>query len=297
MRLYGYAEWFAPHEHEAVFVSPEAFAAAAKVTPDVARRSAETYRRFRAEQVPVGSLVRVGTPLLDRPGFWAAHLGGGAHAGQVVAEAFGLEPAEVRAAQEALLFRTDRWPVFPVPTGRGATILVVHRAQRGIELNSSGEWVPSRTESATDFWLGLDPGHGVRLAEISGHRWGPGLSWPELREIARAAPDRRARARRLLLLAPALGDAAAGAEAVVWLAEALAVVTGRDAPGAVVGRTLRAAAEAIVYGNPFFAPAAWRDVAGTRICDGYLSVRNPQGHGPLPAEELRRISEVLPYSG
>ncbi|GIE88366.1 hypothetical protein Are01nite_48460 [Actinoplanes regularis] len=91
-------------------------------------------------------------------------------------------------------------------------------------------------EYRVDFWLAPgDGGPGMMLADLLGHWFGPALRWVELRGIVRAAlPDRVAAARRLLLLAPFLGDAAAGDEAVDWLARALGLVSGRDQRSAEV---------------------------------------------------------------
>jgi hypothetical protein len=57
----------------------------------------------------------------------------------------------------------------------------------------------------------------------------------------------------------------------------------------------RAAAQGIVEDHSLFLPAAWRSEEGVRICDGVVSVRNPDGHRPLPVAETRRISDALRY--
>jgi hypothetical protein len=84
----------------------------------------------------------------------------------------------------------------------------------------------------------------------------PVPGWRELRAIAGAgAPERLAIAHRLLLLGPALGDADAGEDAVAWVAQALTLVAGRDAPGvdgARARRASRTAAEVIVEEHAYF---------------------------------------------
>jgi hypothetical protein len=246
----------------------------------------------------IASLIYDGTSHLDQIGFWAAYLADTYEYPEVIVEALGMSLLEVESAQEALLQQPEAWPAFTVPLPRGL-ILIVCRTETSTELGPSGEWIPSDKECGTDFWL-ADADPGLLLAEISGHQWGPGLSWPELRAIANiGAPDRLAIARRLLLLVPALGDAGAGKEAVAWVAQALTLVAGRDGSGEIGARArhdFRAAAQVIVEEHSYFPPAEWRSEDGVRTCDSELSVRNPLGDRPLPAREMRRVSEALPYS-
>ena len=104
----------------------------------------------------------------------------------------GVSLSDSRSTRDALLEQPEAWPAFAVPLAWCGVILVVSRTLASTEMDASGEWVPSRNESGVDFWL-ADADPGLLLAEISGHQWGPGLSWPELRAIAGApAPDRLA---------------------------------------------------------------------------------------------------------
>lgn len=128
------------------------------------------------------------------------------------------------------------------------------------------------------------------LADVSAERLGPGLRWPELKGIAQAgAPDRREIARRLLLLAPILGDKEQSDEAVAWFARALSLMGGLDR----LSMPVRRAADGLANGNELFGYASWRHDDDIWICDGIDSARNPAGHLALPPRDLRRAGETL----
>lgn len=287
VQLHGYDQRpVAVHEHGNW--SAERVAADLGVGLAVARRAVEQERTFTPPP-PVSSLVVDGAPMLGEPAFWAAHLGGVSRQRELVAAAFGVTWDEARDAGLRLLRRPDSWPVFSVPLPAGGVIVVVHAAERFMTLGLGCVWVPD-CESSVDFWLAPPVGDGLELARISGHPWGPGLRWPELRGIARAAaPDRMAVARRLLLLAPILGDVDAGEEAVAWFAQALSLVGGRLRRSSEA----RSAAEALVYGNELFTPAEWWCDDRVWMCNGVVSRRNPAGDYALPPAELRRVSEAV----
>jgi hypothetical protein len=288
MHLYGYDQRPVPVYGDVDWTSAERMAADFGVELAVAQRAVEHERAFTRPSV--SSLVVDGTPLLEEPAFWAAHLGGVSHQEEQVAAAFGVTWDEARETGLPLLRRPDEWPVLSLPLPAGGVMVVIHRTDRIMTLGEGCVWVPDRNESRVDFWLAPPVGAGLELASVSGHQWGPGLRWPELRGIARAAaPDRLAVARRLLLLAPILGDVDAGEEAVAWFAQALSLIGGRDRRSFEA----RSAAEALVHSNDCFAPAKWWCDDHVWMCDGVVSVRNPAGHGPLPPEDLRRASEAV----
>ncbi|MFJ3504897.1 MULTISPECIES: hypothetical protein [unclassified Streptomyces] len=144
--------------------------------------------------------LAAGEPLLDRPGFWSNHLpvlcGDGTCAERPVPEWFGEDGADADALSE-LLFDSERWPVFRVPSETGPGAVVVYR-------NLIGEY-------GTDYLL-TDP-DGNRARRIGG--WdgdftGAGLTWRELTGIAdgpsSTADGVQAPASRLLLLLPLLAD-------------------------------------------------------------------------------------------
>nr|BFE56846.1 hypothetical protein GCM10020063_013720 [Dactylosporangium thailandense] len=178
--------------------------------------------------------------------------------------------------------------MFTVPLQTGGVIVIAHCSERLWMLGPDCAWVPD-DESWTDFWLATPSDHGVILAMIGGGWSGPGLRWPELRTIARAAaPDRATIAQRLLLLTPILGDADAGDEAADWLAWAIALVTGRPAPDTVA----RAAADDLASGNEVFRSAQWREIEGVWVNDRKSCPRHWAAR-QTPSDELRRISDML----
>ena len=238
------------------------------------------------------SLLTDGTSLLDRPDFWAAHLGLGHDRRDLIAAACGVSPEQARAAHIELLGRPDSWPVITVPLPTGGVIVIAHCFQRLWMLGPDCTWLPD-DEHWTDFWLAAPTGPGVLLATISSHSRGPGLRWPEVRAIASAAaPDRLAVAQRLLLLTPILGDADADGEAADWLAWAIALVTDRPAPCTVT----RAVADHLAAGKEVFRSTRWREVddvwvSDRKFCPRYLAARQS------PTDELRQISDALRATG
>jgi hypothetical protein len=164
-----------------------------------------------------GAPVVAGEGLLQMPGFWAAYF-------QVVegqwgdedelttAEWFGVSQEELAEAYAAL-YGESQWPAIKIPFSDGHVAVV-------LECN-----LPE--DSGTEYYVEHpDWGRQGFLATISGHGAGPGLAWRELMHIVRAtAADDMAGVRdphqRLLLLLPALGDAACPGDAADLVADAL----------------------------------------------------------------------------
>ncbi|WP_327002899.1 hypothetical protein OHA72_48725 [Dactylosporangium sp. NBC_01737] len=291
MDLHGYETRFDQTTAWDCPLNAEDIAADYGVELAVALRAVDEHTVLPAPPPPV-TLLTDGTPLLDRPDFWAAHLGIGHGRRDLIAAACGITPAQARTAYTELLHRPDSWPVITVPLPAGGVIVIAHCLQRLWMLGPDCTWLPD-DESWTDFWLAAPTGHGVPLALISGNWRGPGLRWPELRTIARAAaPDRLAVAQRLLLLAPILGAADADDEAADWFAWALALVTNKPAPDTVV----RVAADYLASGNEVFRSARWREIDGVWVSDGKFCPRYWAGR-QTPSDELRRISDMLCATG
>ncbi|MFE5913897.1 hypothetical protein ACFQ6B_33095 [Streptomyces wedmorensis] len=217
-----------------------------------------------------GAPVVVGEDLLELPGFWAAYLMWLSQTEDYdpIPEWFEVDGADADAACEAL-GSEDRWPVFRIPFAEGHTALVVGRNNPD---DPETEYLVTHPEWARQ-------GH---LATVSGHQAGPGLSWRELRHIARTpdldAPGVHAEYARLLLLLPALGDQD--------LPDDAACVVGRALEEAAVpAATAQDLAEALLADHPLWEPAEWTFPAGTPLsggqepfpgilqCDGYMSPR------------------------
>ncbi|MER7755253.1 hypothetical protein [Kitasatospora sp. NPDC097643] len=203
-----------------------------------------------------------GLPLLDEPGFWAAHLID-LYEGESP-EAFGVDAADAGAMLERLHDKSA-WPVFTVPLEGGSSIVVHY---------DSGE----EEYTSTDYFLVRPDSPDVVLASTDQDRIGPGLCWPELSGILRApngavgVTDPHA---RLLLLLPALGDSSAPAEAVDAVAEAL-IAQGAPEGGEPLARRL-------LGGHPMWGAQPWWFDADERswICDGEHSPRQtPLGDSP-----------------
>ncbi len=281
MRLFGYGEEREPccaeHDWRAQF-TVDRLARGFRVDREHAARTLREFLDFRP--APASVLAVDGSGLLGEVSFWASHLCPERPSAQFAA-VFGV-------GRE--VFRDDRWPVFTVELPSGAVLLVVYRSESSVRL-ARGCVVEPDVSYWVDLWLApADGGPGLGLAELSGSFRGPGLRWPELREIARAAlPDRVAAARRLLLLVPFLGDVDAGPEAVNWLARAVELVCGWDRRSAEVRSVAGVLAEAE-------APVRWSLSGGVWVGDGEYCERNPGREfavHPWSREVLRRVDVAL----
>ncbi|MFH8387590.1 hypothetical protein ACH4E7_43040 [Kitasatospora sp. NPDC018058] len=194
-----------------------------------------------------------GLPLLDEPGFWAAHLVDLCE--DVSPEAFGVDAADAGAMLERLHDKSA-WPMFTVPLEGGFSIVVHY--------NSGEEY------TSTDYFLVHPNGPDAVLASTDQDRTGPGLCWPELAAILHA-PDGAVGVTdphaRLLLLLPVLGDSAVPAEAVDAVTESLIA---QDAP-----EGCEALAQRLLGGHPMWGAQSWSFDADERswICDGEHSPR------------------------
>ncbi|KAB2345095.1 hypothetical protein F8566_27845 [Actinomadura rudentiformis] len=194
-----------------------------------------------------------GTPLLDRPWFWAAHLSMATEDG-LVEEAFGLPAATGRSR----LADPARWPYFEVPLNGGGVAFVIYE-----NMLDTGQ-IPEYSRV-----LVIDGQAAV--AWIAGCACGPGLSWPELEGLRRAPeadfgvldPD-----QRMLLALPMLGDLHVPGHAVEMVTAAL--------QGAGAGPGADALAAALVGDHARWKPSTWQTTPdGITTCDGEHSPRNP----------------------
>ncbi|GAA1929728.1 hypothetical protein GCM10009837_64330 [Streptomyces durmitorensis] len=218
-----------------------------------------------------------GLPLLDEPGFWAAHL---ADLGEgFPADAFGVDAADAGAALE-LLHDRSAWPMFRVPLAGGFAILVHY---------NSGEHF-----TTTDYFLthrDWPDSRALVLASDDQDRIGPGLCWPELAALLTAPAgstgitDPHA---RLLLLLPVLGDTEAPPEAVSAVVEALVA---QGAPPACEALALR-----LLAGHPMWGAATWTyddDDEQSWICDGEHSPRQDPFGEHLPDAQRASLEAVF----
>ncbi|MFH8487901.1 hypothetical protein [Streptomyces longisporoflavus] len=220
--------------------------------------------------------VTGGLPLLDEPGFWAAHLADLSDG--IPAEAFGVDAADAGEALERLHDRAA-WPVFTVPLA-GDFAIVVH-------YNSGEEF------TTTDYFLthrDWPDSRAIVLASDDQDRIGPGLCWPELAALlpvpAKAAGVTDPHARLLLLL-PVLGDADAPTEAVEAVAEALVA---QGAPP-----DCEALAAQLLEGHPMWGAETWTYDADERswICDGEHSPRQEPLGERLPVVQRSALGAAL----
>ncbi|MFI9161610.1 hypothetical protein [Kitasatospora aureofaciens] len=216
-----------------------------------------------------------GSPFLDKPGFWAAHLVDLCEGESP--EAFGVDAADAGAMLERLHDKSA-WPVFTVPLEGGFSIVVHY---------DSGEEYTS-----TDYFL-VHPGSpDTVLASTDQDRTGPGLCWPELAAILAAPAGAGAVGvtdphARLLLLLPVLGDCATPAEAVEAVAEALIA---QGAPEGCEGLARR-----LLGGHPMWGAQPWWFDADERswICDGEHSPRQTPLGDHLPEHRRAELEACL----
>lgn len=226
------------------------------------------------EGVDAEGVMFDGSALMAEPGFWAAHfLNQSVEDEDLVTRVWNVPLDTVRAVQ-ALLSRESAWPVFEIGITGGAKLLVVYRN--------------FADDAGVDYLLVPGPDQEcVRIAALEGEYQGPGISWRELSAVAALGVTPVEQARRMLLLAPMLGDTEAAAPAgVASLVEALRLTGGVD--------DLEEMAELIASDNLQWDPARWHtDSDGLVVCDEPASPRNPEGEVPLSTEDLRVVSDLL----
>ncbi|MEU7919218.1 hypothetical protein [Micromonospora zamorensis] len=174
----------------------------------------------------------------------------------------------------SFLTDADRWPVFRLGLRDGHEIDVVYR---NLPDDMGTEYILCRSSNP----------HRIDLANVGGHEFRPGLSWPEL--IAAANwPDApfgvTVPQQRLLLLLPAFGDADLPADATAIVESAL-----RDCGGGPGSREL---AEWLLR-DPEGWPQWRRQSQGALVCDDRYSRRNPDGPAGHVLADLLEISLAL----
>ncbi|WP_138897214.1 hypothetical protein [Streptomyces chryseus] len=215
-----------------------------------------------------------GLPLLEEPGFWAAHLAELCEGLSV--EGFGVDAADAGAVLERLESKAA-WPVFTVRLAQGHSVIVHY---------NSGE----QYTSADYFLVHPDWRRDLVLASTDQDRLGPGLCWPELAALLRSPPGAAGVTdphQRLLLLLPVLGDANVPAQAVTTLMDALRTVGAPHDCENLARHLLRA--------HPMWGTSSWsydHDERGW-TCDGEHSPRSdPLGEG-LPDTQRAALERCL----
>ncbi len=212
--------------------------------------------------------------LLEEPLFWAGHLSSCARSEDTARLLFGADYEAAEAFHHELTERME-WPVFTVPLAAGHRLHVVYRLHTddpGVEYFLHH---PCWEEA-------------LLLARDDGHFMGPGLAWPELLAAADnglpggSTPHSHS---RLLLLFPALGDAAISGSGVHRLAAALSALTLAESPDEL--------ATALLEDQGPTGPSNWTVANGVRVDDGAHSYRNPANTFALASQDQTRVSGAL----
>lgn len=226
------------------------------------------------DSVEVERAIYDGSELMGRREFWAAHyLSQSIEDEDIVIQVWGVELEAVRTMQNQLS-SSNSWPVFELDIGNGAGLAVVYR---NFEDDPGVDYLitPSPVEDC------------IRIATLEGEYAGPGISWPEILAVAHFSPDPKQSARRLLLLAPMLGDVEAETTTgISTFVEALRVTGGTG--------DIERLAGLIASENLQWEPAHWYTTSdGVTVCDAEASPRNPDSVNALASADLRMISDIL----
>ncbi|MGI5148400.1 hypothetical protein ACQEVC_18830 [Plantactinospora sp. CA-294935] len=217
---------------------------------------------------PVDASVLVdATPWLADPLFWPAFLlsVGGSY---TAALAFDLDPADVEVYAEEM-HQHHSWPVISLDLSQGHRMHILFRNYEG--------------DSGWDYLLqqaGSD--EVITAAALEGGFHGPALSWPELVRTASQPDPKHSQAERLLLLLPAVGDAATPRGANQVVAAAVTAVGGQCRQKDVAGELLAAS-------NRFWGYCDWTEQKGLSVCLGHHSPR----HLEAPADRLAVLAEAF----
>ncbi|MFI7576540.1 hypothetical protein [Micromonospora sp. NPDC049497] len=216
-----------------------------------------------------------GVHLLGDARFWPTYLSASMASGDdsLVTAAFEVDQADCWDYFRRLT-DPEAWPVFRLGLRDGHEIDIVYRNVPGA--------------GGTEFVMCRPGGeYKVDLANVGGHEFLPGLSWPEL--IAAASwstasygviePD-----ARLLLLLPAFGDADLPAGAAAKVAAALK----KCGAGAGAGELAEWLLE-----EPEDWPHWRREGDGALVCGGRYSRRNPEGPAGHTRADLLEITSAL----
>ncbi|MFI9366589.1 hypothetical protein ACIG5E_36900 [Kitasatospora sp. NPDC053057] len=221
----------------------------------------------------------LGEDLTDEPAFWLAHLLLVPGHDVEEPEAYGVAREAYDAMVERLFDAEAPTLLLRVPFRQGHTACVVYQN--------------FEDESDTDFLVHHpDWGRLGFLGQFGPHGSGPGLSWPELVNLARSEGDPgadglRDQAQRFLLLLPALGDADTPLEeARRTVAEALAAVGFR--PDVVVEFAAQLLGEPERKPRWFLTPDS-----PIPVCSSHYSPRQiPLALG-ITEEQARTLAEAL----
>ncbi|MGC5290764.1 hypothetical protein [Micromonospora sp. DT231] len=221
--------------------------------------------RFRP---PVDASVLVdATPWLTHPLFWPAFLlsVGGSYTAAV---AFDLDPADVEVYAEEM-HQHGIWPVISLNLAQGHRI---HILFRNYEDDSGWDYLLQQAGSDDV----------ITAASLEGGFHGPALSWPELVRTASQPDPKHSQAERLLLLLPAVGDAAIPRGANQMVAAAVTAVGAQRRQNEVAG-------ELLAGSSRFWGDSDWTEQKGLPVCLGHHGPR----HLEAPADRLALLAEAF----
>ncbi|WUR58112.1 hypothetical protein OHS32_23705 [Micromonospora chokoriensis] len=216
-----------------------------------------------------------GVPLLSDELFWPTYLAAtmAPHRDSLVTSAFGVAIDDC-FEYFARLIDDEAWPAFRMPLPKGYEIDLVY-------------WNEPDEKGTQYILCHSDRDSNIDLANVGGHEFRPGLSWPELAAAAHSgsAPNGIVDpSARLLLLLPAFGDADVPPDATATVTAALMSCGAGPAAGELAEYMLR---------QPERWPR-WRTLDnGALVCDGRYSRRNPEGPAGHSPVDLLEISSAL----
>jgi hypothetical protein len=202
--------------------------------------------------------------LLERQEYWYGLVDGCADPDLVIA-LFG-DHHDALLELDQSIRDSGRWPVLRIESDHGDVAVVWWH---GFDFEGGSDYLVLPTGS----------GRALRVASDQGHGDGPGLSWPEVNQLAR-----RGRlgtpAQRLMLLLPALGDADVPETAIEVVAQAALEVSDLvdDAAATDMARQL------------VDSDARWTRHGDALICDDEYS---PRSLGRMTEEDLRLVTRTL----
>jgi hypothetical protein len=203
--------------------------------------------------------------LLERQEFWFGLVDGCADPDLVIALVG--DHHDTLLELDQAIRESGRWPVLRIESENGDVAVV---CWHGVDFEGGSDYLVLPTGS----------GRALRVASAEGHGEGPGLSWPEVNQLAR-----RGRlgtpAQRLMLLLPALGDADVPETAIEMVAQAVLEISDRADDAAMATEMARQLVDP---------DARWTRHGDALICDDEYS---PRSLGRMTGEDLRLVTRAL----